>query len=158
MDCLPTGGYCGKIRMGVPQLGMAYPHPGIGHSHRGIGHPHPGMGYPPSRNGIPPVPEMGCSLARDRVPPSRDGIPPQIRRADGVFDMPWSVCILCSCRRTFLFCVKFECSKKVLLHEYKRHTTCHVSSTPSAVLSWGLPYVWMELPHPCTGVPIRGWG
>ena len=33
-------------------------------------------------------------------------------------------------------------SKKVLLCEHKRHTVCRVSSTPSAVLSRGVPHLW----------------
>ena len=43
----------------------------------------------------------------------------------------------------------FKFNKKVLLRERKRHTARHVSTTPSAVLSWeGVPHPWIGGPHP----------
>ena len=41
--------------------------------------------------------------------------------------------------------------KKVILHEFKRHTTHHISSIPSAVLSREVPHSWPG-GHP--GVPL----
>ena len=48
--------------------------------------------------------------------------------------------------------VKIEIYKKVLLHERKRHTTCHVASTRSTVLSWR----GGGTPVPAGGVP-QSW-
>ena len=71
-----------------------------------------------------------------------------------------------------LFCVSHSqliehLNRKVLLRECMRHITCSISSTPSAVLSWGCPNSGQGVPHLWTGGtsplngevphPWRGW-
>ena len=123
---IQMGRYSSQVSMGIPQPGMGTPHPGMGYplarsgqgEGRGRGYPFPEMGYP-SRNGVPPdqVRIGGGIPARDGVPLSRDRVPPVKRwgtphpevghppdlKAYGVLDMWQAVCLLCSCRWTFLF-------------------------------------------------------
>ena len=71
---------------------MGYPHPGQD------GEGYPIIGYPiPSRDGYP--------LVRSRwgVPLTQGWGTPRDRTADGVLDMPQSVCLLRLIRSTFLF-------------------------------------------------------
>ena len=42
---------------------------------------------------------------------------------------------------------------KEVLREHKRHTNPHVSSTPSAVLSQGVPHPWAGV-YPMMGYPL----
>ena len=51
-----------------------------------------------------------------------------------------------------------EVNKKDLLRERKRHTARRVSSTPSAVLSWGHPISGQGYPISGWGYLISGWG
>ena len=80
-------------------------------SDRGEGtQPGPEVGCPPGRDGVPPNGQvrMGGYPRWDITPPpSMDGVPsPRYRTADGVLDMPRSVCLLRSRRRTVLFVLK----------------------------------------------------
>ena len=79
----------------VPQPGNPQARSGQGDTPARYRPPRPGQdGGVPSQG----VPQLGTP---GRVPPS--GVPsPQDKTAHGVLDTPWSVCILRSCRRTFL--------------------------------------------------------
>ena len=64
------------------------------------GYPPAGMGYPPGQvrtGGYPPL--AGGTPCQT----PQQGVPPWYRTIDGVLDMPRSVCLLRSGRRTFLF-------------------------------------------------------
>ena len=126
-----TGRLCFDTCLSVcPHLGVPRPGPGGG------GYPSQAQleGYPPAR-GVPHLryphqtwpggtpaggySTLGSPLVRpgQRVPLSGGGgTPPQV--TDGVLDMPRSVCLLRSRRRTFLFHINLQiCSGMVGCHD-----------------------------------------
>ena len=131
--------------MGAPHLdlgwGGGYPQPGPG-----TGYPppsRPGMAVPPfKQDGVLPPSRPGTGYPGTRVSPSAGwGIPlcpdlgwdPPIQTWDGPLhkqdgvsscpDLGWGPP------------VRSLCNKKVLLHECKRHTACHLASAHYAYVS-----------------------
>ena len=114
----PDGGYPSQVRWGgVPHLGyplsdLARGYPS-GEVPQGVGTP---VGGYPTSDTPPPSDLAGGGIPVEgtppQVPPVRPGrgggYPTSYRITDGVLDTPWSVCLLRSRRRTFLFFKSFS--------------------------------------------------
>ena len=72
--------------------------------HRGRGgQPGPAEGTPPGQGGVQRGPDRGGTPPRQGVSPNRVPPPLPYRTTNGVLDMPRSVCLLRSRRRTFFY-------------------------------------------------------
>ena len=108
-----------------------------------MGYPQPGMGYP--------LPQPGIIY-----PQARNGVPSQDRTADGVLDMPQSVCLLHSRRRTFLLVDSLELPKWLKLgSRIKKVPIVNVCGwwRGPLVLESFCTYTWRVLPPSVQGFP-----